>query len=283
MSTPQSPVLLYDNVFNRTRQYMSATLAASGTATGADVRVLSSGRRERAYWQADAARANNYVASDLGAGAAKIVDTLWIDRGHNLWGKTVQIIGDDGAGGSTTAVNLTVPASGTIGGDPTTNTMCVTEEGALYALLSPTTFAARRRWMVAVVDNYQPLITGLLLGQRVQLPIFSTVMDEDAGKLAGLRAEESDTGLRATSRAYDYRTLVLQYANIGSTTYDGTVRAMRELVFAKRQICFIAPNYGTYPARGWLYQHDGDTWSAPTSGVLRRLAIPFREVGAQIK
>lgn len=283
MPAPQSPVLLYDNVFNRVRQYPAAVLSASSTATGSDVRVLSSGRRERAYWEAVSSVASNYVAADLGIGAAKIVDSLWIDRGHNVWGKTIQITGDDGAGGGAQSVVLTTPAQGAVGGDPTSNVMCATEEGALYALLLTATFAAHRRWIVYVSDVYQPLLTGVILGQRVQLPIFSTVMDEDAGKLAGLQTEQSDAGLLATSRVYDYRTLALQYAAIGSTTYDTTVRAMRELLFARKQLCFIAPNYGTYPARGWLYRHDGDTWSAPTQGVLRRLAIPFREVGAQIK
>lgn len=281
MPTPQPPVFLYDNVFNRVRQYPGATLGASATATGGDVRVLSSGRRERAFWQAAASGVYNSVSSDLGVGALKSVDSLWLDRGHNLWGKTVQVNGDDGAGGSvTTALSFVVPAQGTVGGDPTTG-FAVTEEGALYTLVA--TSLARRRWFVYVVENWQPIICGLILGQRVQLPIFSTVMDEDAGKLAGLQTEQSDAGLLATSRVYDFRTLTLQYATIGSTTYDATVRTMRELLFARKQLCFIAPNYGSYPARGWLYRHDGDTWSAPTQGVLRRVAIPFREVGAQIK
>jgi len=286
MPNPQPPVLLYDNVFNRVRQYQSATLAAISTATGTDVRGLSSGRRERASWQAAAASAFSYVSSDLGAGVAKVVDSVWIDRGHNLWGLNVEVLADDGAGGSqVNTAHLQVPAlngdgSFTPGGDPTTG-MAVTEEGALYAFFPA--LAARRRFFVYIVENAQPRLTGVILGQRVQLPIFSTTMDEDAGALAGIANDESDTGLLASSRGYDYRTLQLTYANIGSTTYDNTVRQMRELIFARKQCCFIATNYGTYPARGWLYKHAGTTWSAPTSGVLRRTAIPFREVGAQIK
>jgi len=282
VATTQPPVILVDSVYSGVRQYPTAVFSASSSATGTDVRNLSSGRRERAWWQSASASANSGVTSDLGVGANKVVDSLWLDRGHqNCWGNTLQLNVRNDAGAVIDSRTWTVPASGTVGGDPTSGTLAVTEEGALYAFFVAT--AAGRYFDVFIQQAVQPLFTGLLLGQRTQIPYFSSTLDEDAGKIAGVVREQSDAGYEAVSRGYDHREFSLTYAKIGTTVYDGTLRQLRELLFARQQIAFVASNYGLYPARGWLMRHNGDTWSAPTTGVLRQVQIPLREVGALIK
>jgi hypothetical protein len=283
MPTPQPPLLLYDNVFNRIRQYPGAVLAASSSAAGTDVRYLTRFARGKQYWQAAAAAANNYVQSDLGAGTTRAVDALFIDRGHNLWGKTVQVYADDGAGGSILTTNLTVPATATLdrwgrytnAGDPTTAVMCVTEEGALYSLFAA--FAARRRFRIAVVESWQPILFGVILGGRTQLPNFSAKLDEDAGTITGERSEVSDAGRVATSTPYQHRELELVYKRLGVTTYDTQARDLREAVWARRAPTFIAPNYGRSSARAWLYRCSTPRWTAATEGVARPLTLQFTE------
>src|SRR3954470_6231685 len=146
------PVVLVDNVFDRINLYVTAVLLALSTAAWTDVRAIADYRRERSQWRAAAAAAGNYVQSDLGAGVTAAPDTVWIDRGHNLWGTTIRVY--TGAN----FVTLTVPALGTVGGDPTSASMCVTEEGALYSFFAP--MAAAQTHKVYVVDNMQPRLTG---------------------------------------------------------------------------------------------------------------------------
>lgn len=280
---PQPPVFLVDNVFNRIRQYPGATLSSSGDAPGTDVRYLTRFCRGKQFWQSSTTDIQRQVSSDLGAGTTRAVDSLWIDRGHNLWGKTIRVVGDDGSGGSAWLLDLTVPATPTVdrwgrytnGGDPTTTVMCVTEEGALYSLF--TLQAARRRFLITILESSQPLIPGIILGQRIQLPNFSARMDEDAGAITGERTEMSDTGRVATSRAYPHRELQVVYKRLGVTAYDTTARELRESVWARRCPVVILPNYGRYPAKGWLYRCTTPRWSAGTEGLSRPLTLDFAE------
>lgn len=288
MPTPQPPVLVYDNVFNRIRQYPSAILSSSGAAAGTDVRYLTRFCRGKQFWKADVAAAGKFVASNIGAGNTRAVDAFWADRGHNLWGKTVRITATDGAGLNPVTVDLTVPAVPAIdrwgryttAGDPTTGVMCVTEEGALYSFFAA--LAARQQFKVAVVENWQPVLTGIILGQKTQLPNFSARLDEDAGVITGERTETSDAGRTATSTVYQHRELELVYKRLGVTTYDTQARDLREAVWARRAPTFIAPNYGRWPARGWLYRCTTPRWSAATEGVARPLTLSFAEWQASL-
>ena len=288
MPTPQPPVFLYDNLFNRIRQYPTATLTSSGAAPGTDVRYLTRFCRGKQFWQGSYVGIQQFVSTDLGAGGTHAVDSLWIDRGHNLWGTTIRVSGDDGSGGSLWLVDLTVPAAPVIdrwgryttAGDPTTTVMCVTEEGALYSLFALQ--AARRQHKVTVLDNVQPVIPGVILGARLQLPNFSASMDEDAGVITGERSETSDTGRVATSAAYQHRELAVVYKRLGVTTYDVQARELREAVWARRAPVMILPNYGRYPAKGWLYRCTSPRWSAATEGLSRPLSLQFSEYQAAL-
>jgi hypothetical protein len=280
MPTPQAPLLLADNVFDRINLYANAVLGSSATIIGREVQYAADCRRERSYCQFSVSQANNFISSDLGAGVTKTVDSIWIDRGHNLWGKTIQVVGDDGAGGSvSTAATIVVPASGTVGGDPTTG-FSVTEEGAVYALFA--TSAARRRWIIYVVDNWQPVITGVILGSRAQLLNFSSKRDEDAGGRIE-RTVESDAGYLAVDRVYSWRTCDLALDLIGATEYDSTIRTLRQQLFERNQPTVIIMNYGDKPERGWLFQYQGKSWGSPMTRVHRKWSGTFREVYAVVR
>lgn len=274
------PVLLIDNVFDRVNQYQTATLGSSGDAAGSDLRFVADYRRERDYWQAVSAVAYNWVASDLGVSVTAPVDSLWLDRGHNLWGKSIQIAGDDGTGGSVVALTLSVPAYGTVGGSPTASTMCVTEEGTLWSLF--TSLAARRRWIVYTVDNYQPIYTGIILGSRTQLINFSTKFDEDAAGRK-LTTRDSDAGWRASDKSYPYATLEIALDTVGAVEYDNQIRYMKRLLFERNEPAVICMNYGMHPERTKLYQADMTAWSFATPKVYRKGSVTFRELGPLIR
>lgn len=276
---PQPPLILVDNVYDRIRQYPSGVLSGAAAVVGREVNYVADYRRERTYFQAAAAAEFNGVVADIGAGNTRAVDGIFIDRGHNLWGKTIQIVSRAsdalfGTGGDDT-IELTVPASTVIGGDPSSGTMAVTEEGALYAIF--TAKPAHRFFKTQVVSSWAPIITGLILGKRVQLARFTKRIDEDAGGRTE-RSQESDAGYKAVDRVYDWRTLTLDIGLIGASEYDATMRQLRALLFSMNQPAVVAMDYGTYPERAWMYQFDGRSWSMGKERVYRSGSIPMREL-----
>lgn len=277
------PLLLVDNVFDRINSHVSATLAASvASAEGRDVAYLGDYRRERTFWQSAAAAANIGVTSDLGASETVAIDSIWLDRGHNLWGLTIEVTSASDSLFTTgvTTTTLSAPASTVVGGDPETSTMCVTEEGALYSLF--TAHTARRYFRVRIVENVQPIITGIMLGARSQLQTYSNKLDEDAGGRIE-RSQESDAGYLAVDRVYSYRTSEIQLTLIGAAEYDSMIRTLRRTLFERNQPYFAVMNYGLKPERGWLFQYSGRNWSSPTSRVHRSVTITGREVGPAIR
>lgn len=276
---PQTPVLIVDNVFDTITQYPNGTLTTSSERTGHEGYRVADYRRERTSWQTITTAAFHFVTVDIGAPATTIVDTLFIDRGHNLWGKTVRVFGDNPAGTAGVARDLIVPAIGTLGGDPASGTMCVTEEGALYGFFTP--MPAREVFLVYIVDSWAPVIPGLILGKRTQLLGYSNTFDEDAGE----RMENSaisTAGYRGTDTTYSWRTCDIGLSLVGASEYDATMRALRELLFKRNQPVVIAMDYGTRPERAWMYQFDGKSWGMAKKRVHREGRLRFREVGQSL-
>lgn len=260
---------------------MSARMS-SPSVVGREPNYAADYRRERSLYQAAVSAANQGLVADLGPGITQICDSCWIDRGHNLWGKTIKIsAGDDGVSYPEEA-SLVVPAQGTVGGDPTT--WSVTEEGAIYLLFAG--FTARRYWRVTVTDVWQPLITGIILGKRVQLSSpagWSSVLDEDAGD----RNDRTETGYvmgyDGSDRTYSGRKVDLKLAYIGATEYDASIRGLRRTLFDINQPAVVCMNYGTNPERAWLYKYSGKSWSSPKTRTYRTVSISMAEVGPLIR
>lgn len=272
---PQPPLILVDSKFDRINLYAQAVLTSSTSVVGREVQYIADYRRERSYYQAAAAAINQFVQSDLGAGNTGTFDFIWIDRGHNLWSTSLQAY----AGANNVA--LTVPASGTVGGDPTSSVMCVTEEGALYSLVSAPT--AAQTIGLRVVTSLQPIITGLIMGLRSQLLNYSSVRDEDAGERSNRIEKSLVPGYEGRDRTYARRTISLKLSAIGSAEYDSTVRQLRRLLFETDQPAVVIQNYGDKPERAWLYQYEGPNWSSPMTRVLRDVGLQMSEVGPMVR
>jgi hypothetical protein len=279
----QTPFFLADNVFDRINLYPLALLTWNTPIAGQEGNYVADYRRERSAFQAAAAAVNQGIVTNLGAGGNVLADTCWIDRGHNLWGKNLQVgAGADGVTWTETVTRV-VPAIGTVGGDPTTS-WCVTEEGALYTILPSGTFTtARQYWLVRVTDNWAPLITGIILGKRTQLLNYSSVLDEDEGERDERQENSLIKGYYGRDRVYSARKLRVQLATIGISDYDTNIRALRRLLFERDQPAFIVMNYGNKPERGWLYQYQGGTFSAPAERVYRRASFVMQELGPAIR
>lgn len=286
MPAPQPPVILVDNVADRINLYLQATLRAdAGFVVGREPQYAADYRRERTFFQTPSVL-NPQLIADLGVGNSDAVDTVWIDRGHNLWGRTLHCDGSpDGhivTSNDPLLFSLVVPAQGTVGGDPTTG-WCVTEEGALYTFVTNT--LARRSWRVYDTGTFAWILTGIIMGKRVQLSSpagWSSIRDEDAGGRTE-RTTESDAAYQAVERVYAYRTLQLSLDLIGAAEYDASIRSLRSTLFERNQPAFIVMNYGDKPERGWLMQYQGKNWSSPMNRAHRKWTGTFREVGAVIR
>lgn len=278
---PQTPLLLVDNVFDAANLYPNATVDAISEAAGREAFRVADYRRDRTWWQptSDHSATGGWVRTDLGAGATRAVDYLFIDRGHNLWGKTINLEGGDDGAAWPTAQAFTVPASGTVGGDPTWPNIAVTEEGALYSVKA-VALTARRWWRFrpSYVAAFVPIVTGVMAGLKTQLLGYSTTFDEDAGE----RTQTNDTsraGYRGAQVTYSWRMCELGLTYIGATEYDSTIRTWRRQIFERNQPWVLLMDYGTKPERGWMYQYEGATWGMAKSRVYRGGRIRGREVG----
>jgi hypothetical protein len=279
----QTPFFLADNVFDRINLYPLATLFSTAAVPGRELNYAADYRRERSYWQAASAVAGHAISVDLSAGVTAQPTCAWLDRGHNLWGQSISIIGsDDNFGTSPENFVRVVPAAGTLGGDPATG-WCVTEEGALYTFVAPG--AARRYWRL--LFNSTPaaaaVVTGIILGARHQMLNYSSVLDEDEGERDERQENSLIKGYYGRERVYSARKLRVQLATIGVSEYDTLIRGLRRLLFERDQPAFIVMNYGTKPERGWLYQYQGSGFSAPAERVYRRASFVMQEVGPAIR
>jgi hypothetical protein len=280
----QTPFILADNVFDRINLYPSAVFSGTAGAPGREWNYLADYRRERSFWQIAAAQANWQVITDLGAGVTLAgVSGCWFDRGHNLWGHTIGLgsSNDAFASNADTTNRAAVPAQGTVGGDPSTG-WAVTEEGAIYTVWPPWVTPARyfRFWSG---DNFQPLVTGVIMGARTQLASYSSVLDEDAGERNAREEPSLVPGYYGRDRSYPRRTIEVRLSIIGGAEYDGQIRTLRRLLFEKDQPAFVVMNYGLKPERGWLYQYSARDWSFGAERVYRRGALRLGELGPLIR
>jgi hypothetical protein len=278
---PQTPLLLVDNVFDTVNQYPTGVVTATNERPGHEAFRVADYRRERTSWQSSTTGSYTGVAVDLGVGVARTIDYVYIDRGHNAWGRTINLWGSATgvAPWTNNFLSRVAPAAGTLGGDPTTG-WCVTEEGAIWTLFSASP-AFRGFYAEASGTAAALVLTGLQAGMRTQLLGYSSTFDEDAGERTQVSAT-STAGYRGADKTYSWRTIELALAYIGATEYDASIRAVRELLFKRNQPWVCAMDYGTRPERAWMYQYDGATWGMPKKRAYREGRIRGREVGASL-
>jgi hypothetical protein len=278
---PQTPLLLVDNVFDTIGLYPGATIDAITESAGHEAFRVADYRRDRSYWQPSSDGAGNPTWVRTHLTAARGVDFVALDRGHNLAGKSVFLEGS--ADGVTWSISqqLDVPASGVVGGNPAAPAMAQTEEGVAWTLTA--SLAARAWWRLRIpyTAAFVPIVTGVMAGLKTQLLGYSDVFDDDAGGRTQSNVT-STAGYRASETTYNWRTVELALRLIGATEYDTTMRTLRALLFAKNQPAMVLMDYGTYPERGWLYQYDGTDWGMAKQRVFRSGRIRMRELGARL-
>lgn len=284
---PQTPMLLLDNVADRVTLYPSAVLTASSAISGREVRRLVDYRRELTWWQPiDDGAANtpqgNWVLIDSGPGGASPVDFLWIDRFSNLFGTSVLVqMSDDGVTwpGSKTIV---FPAATVVGGDPSSGTASVTEEGAAYAIFGELQARRYKRVFFPYSAGFIPVVTGLMLGKRDQFLGFPSSGTDDDKERTDATAT-SDAGYQSAAARYSWRVPSLAFKLVGRNEYDGRIRALTDTMFDFGQPAALVMNWGDYPERSVLVAFSGAKMSRTQDRTTRTITIPLREVGHVIR
>jgi hypothetical protein len=271
---PNQPLLLVDNVFDAIGLYPGAVVDATSEADGHEAFRVGDYRRDRTSWQAvnDGGGVDHRIRVQLPAAVS--ISAIFLDRGHNLAGKSIFIEGGPDGASWPTSIQCNVPSA--VGGTPSVPAMCQTEEGAAWSLADPTT--ARLWWSIRIphATSFLPVVTGIVLGLRTQLVNFSKTFDEDAGGRTQ-PTTQSTAGYRANDRTYSWRTVTLDLDLVGATEYDGTMRTLHAQLFDLNQPWVCVMDYGTHPERAWMYTLDATTWAMAKSRVYRSGRIVGRE------
>lgn len=277
------PLAMCDSVLDYVQLYPLAVVTASSSVAGFGVARLIDGRRHTSWLQfldAGADPLGNWVRSDLGANGERPVNYLWIDRGHNLWGKTVIVEGGNDGAAFPASRSFVVPPLGSLGGDPSQG-FCVTIEGALYTLFSD--MAPRRYWRIRLpyVAAFIAVIPGLMLGMRDQIWTYSSIYDDDA-RDRKVVAVESDAGWMAQWTSEPWRVWDVDLRTIGQQEYDATIVQLAERIFDKNQPAAAVLNWMRAPEKCWLFQLQGTSWRAPMQRVHRSMRLQLRELNPRV-
>lgn len=277
----QTPLLLVDNVWDAVRIYPGAIVDAVSEVAGRESFRVGDYRRDRTWWQptSDGGGSDTWVRVHLLA--ARSVDFVFLDRGHNLAGKSIFLEGGTDGVAWPTSVQLNVPANGVVGGTPASPAMAATEEAAAWTIIPATTARTWWRLRIPYASGFVPQVTGILAGLKTQMLGYARIFDEDQGERTQ-PTEMSKAGYRASDTVYAWRTAELSVGLIGSAEYDSTFRTLRSLLFEKDQPAVLFMDYGTYPERGWMFQYEGTRWGMPKTRVYRDATIPLREVGQRL-
>jgi hypothetical protein len=158
------PVWLVENLFSR-RIFPGHTLSASSTETGLDIAFVGTGRRQRALnrWAPSATNTDAWARATFDR--VRAFDHVFLDRGHNLGGYTVQVqVSSDGFASYTVAASATIPTSVYPYSRLDDGRPVLTEEGAVAWRTGLYVGNAVRLFVPAMGAGLKPEIVGIHAG-----------------------------------------------------------------------------------------------------------------------
>jgi hypothetical protein len=194
-----TPLWLSDNVFDEigaTPDALLDTLGATDDAPGHEVWRVADGLRDRTWWTVTTPNATRHVRARLTA--ARAADTLVLDRGHNLAGKTIEYLGFSSAG-VFEAIYLSATIPTTPGGLPSDATGCLLPTGEWWKTMTGTAAHAQHVVRIpAMGAGLVPLITGLTLGKAFRWPTHWNAPSayDDRRRVSWVTNRESEAGVR---------------------------------------------------------------------------------------
>lgn len=265
MNTPQ-PWILTDNLWSRSL-YPSHVISANEAASDRPARFVGNGRRSASnYWTPTTA--NNDAWNKVTCNRLRAADSIVIDRGHNLAGKTVALqCSNDDFTTTETVFSITMPSASM--NNHLDNYYGVrTEEGAWCKRFSERYAKYWRLYVTAGGSGYLPRVVGLFVGKSWSPPVFDYPWAEDDAELGG-EVSESDAGWEGMSAPWNRREGTLNVRLNGELDYDLArlwvagfygQRALMWLLYddaqADRAVCAVRPRglLGWRLEENWLHK-----------------------------
>lgn len=268
---------LVDNLFD-TQMYPDHVLSAEEEASGHEVERIADGRRAaRDRWEPTTANSSSYV--EVACDVTRAATMLVLDRGHNLAGETIELLGSDDDFGTagTSVFDITVPSSVTEPSAIGAANGVLTHEGAVIVTFDSATFESWRLVIDAMGAGLVPRIVGLWLGTSFS-PSTGPLLagyDDEAGNLS-VPQVVTPALWAGTGRIARRRTPSLAHRILDETEWE----TYREDVGLYHQgyPMWAVPDE-TKAERALLCRHPGGSYSVPFEGnrVGRELVLSLAE------
>jgi hypothetical protein len=248
------PLILSDNLFENVVLHPTFLVQNFNTddAAGHEAFRLADNLRDMTFWTRTTSNANSFVDVDCLAPVSP--NTIILDRGHNLAGKTVVVNGYDDlahTAGINISGNCVIPT--TPGGLPTDQNGCLTPDGVWWKTFTPSAKRVPSFTVLAMGVGLAPIVTGVYLGTSYRFPEYlNAPAAYDFGtQVTYKRNELSRGGVRSKSRPLNFDRLQFS-VDLDSGDYAGFDVQVRNLL--------------RYGQPWWFCLDDSD---APGSGLMR--------------
>lgn len=198
------PIILSDNLFENVVLHPTFAVQnfSGDDAAGHEAFRVADNLRDMTFWTRTTTNAQSFL--DVDCLATVSPTTIILDRGHNLAGKTVFVVGSDDLAHTNQqqqSPNSVVPSSP--GGLPTDANGCLTADGAWWKTYTPVSPKRVQSLVVnAMGAGLAPIVTGLYLGTSYRFPEYwNAPASYDYGtQVKYMRNEISRGGVRSKSR-----------------------------------------------------------------------------------
>lgn len=191
------PYILVENFFSSPAQFPGHMVAADEEASGHELWHVADGRRILSDYYASST-ANQARTLTVACDRIRAADMLVLDRGHNLAGAAITVLGsDDNFTTSRTVWSGTIPTVTAPGSLDEANGV-VTEEGAFLVRFTREAWAYWRVGIPALGSGIVPAIVGLWLGMSWQMDFLDNPFAEDQAEQITIE-QSSDAGWLARS------------------------------------------------------------------------------------
>lgn len=266
------PLILSDNFFDDVVLHRDHIVSTTKTeVTGSELFNIADNLRDITRFTV--AETNSTVHVRVTCGAAKGADCIVLDRGHNLAGKSVNILTYTDAGfsaGLVVQAAVTIPAIA--GGLPTDANGCLTPDGVWWKTFPSATQLSWVLEVPAMGAGLAPIITGLYLGKSYRFPEY---LDGPAAydyriKQIIQKNDTSRRGIRVKRGIINYAEVDLA-VKLDGTDFDAFNAQVRPLFFSNHPWWFCLDDSDVTGAGLMrLFQLPGETTYDPIPNPVHR-------------
>jgi hypothetical protein len=210
---PNKVLILSDNQFENVALHPSSVVAnlSADDVAGHEAFHVADNLRDMTSWTPAGTNSARSLYVDVGSGLTVTMNTVILDRGHNLAGQTISVGGYTGPTLATpvTVNSYTIPSSP--GGLPTDTNGCLAADGSWVKEFTSITARVFAITTPAMGAGVAPVITGLYAGMSYRFPEYlnSPFADDYDTNVEVQTTKLSRGGLRVLTRKINFRRFAL--------------------------------------------------------------------------